>query len=357
MKFDVGQTIGDYELIDILESSKSGVAFKVRNTLAQRFEVLRILPPNLHSDPEKVERFLREIKVHARIIHPNIVTFYNAARIDNDLIMTTELVEGVPLAQRLEVGPIPWKDAVGFACQLLAGLACAHEHGVVHRDIAPANIIVTPEGAIKLTGFGLAKSAGDPQLTQAGAVMGSLHYISPEQVKGVSALDARADIYSCGVVLYEMVTGCKPFDARSQFEVMAAHVTAVPKRPREIVLDVPTELEAIILHAMAKDPSQRFQTAGEFRQHLESLVAGKAPETRPAPPREEPISVPAGLAQLSNAMISAAGAQANSSDACARPSSAGKRPISLGHVQVLVIGACLLAVMSVVFFLIARMIP
>ena len=179
MKFEVGQTVGDYEFIDLLESSKSGVTYKVRNVLAQRFEALKVLPKHLQDDREKVDRFLREIKVHARLNHPNIVSFYNATQLENQLVMTTELVEGTSLALQLESGPLPVAKAVDYMCQTLSALSYSHAHGIVHREITPANLLVTPDGTLKVTGFGLAKAVNDPQLTQAGAMLGSLEYMAP----------------------------------------------------------------------------------------------------------------------------------------------------------------------------------
>jgi serine/threonine protein kinase len=282
MPIKPGQTVGDYEVIDLIESSKTGVTYKVRNVLAQRFEALRVLPKTLQDDQERVTRFLREAKVHARISHPNIVAFYHATHLGGQLVMTTELVEGTTLEQRLELGPLPLAEALSYASQLLGALAHAHGLGVVHRDITPTNIILTPEGGVKLTGFGLAKATTDPQLTQPGTVMGSLDYISPEQIKGVIELDGRTDIYSLGVVLYEAVTGQKPFGRKSQFEIMLAHVNELPPAPSTVNPELPAELSEIILKAMAKDPSSRFQTAEEFQRSLDRLRGIPQPAREPA---------------------------------------------------------------------------
>src|ERR1700680_2561211 len=273
MPIETGQKLGDYEVIDLLESSKTGVTYKVRNVLLQRLEALRVLPRTFQDDQERVTRFMREAKLHARINHPNIVTFYHATQLDGQLVMTTELAEGTTLAQRLELGPLSSEEAVGCFSQVLRGLAQAHALGVVHRGLTPSNIILTSEGRVKLTGFALAKATTDPQLTQPGTVMGSLDYISPEQVKGLSEVDARTDIYSLGVVLYEAVTGRKPFVEKSQFEVMLAHVNSIPLAPSMVNPQVPAELSDIILKAIAKHPACRFQTAEEFRQSLDQLCA------------------------------------------------------------------------------------
>ena len=286
-----GQIVGDYEVIDLLENAHEGVTYKVRNVLVQRFEVLRILPRILQDDPEKVTRFLREAKVHARMSHPNIVSFYHATQLDGQLVMTTELVEGATLAERRESGPLPLAEALKYVSQVLSALAYAHELGFVHRNVTPSNIILTPDGTAKLTGFSLAKATTDPQMTQPGTVMGSLNYISPEQVKGLTELDGRTDIYSLGVVLYEAVTGRRPLHRKSQFEIMLAHVNELPPAPTIVNPEVPAELSEIILTAMAKDPSLRYQTAEEFRQRLDRIRGVHQPAGGPVQ-RPVPIKTP-----------------------------------------------------------------
>jgi len=277
MGFEVGKTVAGYEIVEVLGSSKLGVAYKVRNVFAQRFEILKILPKGGQDNEEQTARFLREIKVHARLVHPNIVTFYNAREIEGQLVMTTEYVPGITVGDRLESGPIATKDAVKYACDALSALECAHGTGIIHRGLTAACLVITTEGIVRLSGFGLAKSVGDPQLTAGGTVVGALRYISPEQVKG-TALDARCDIYSLGVVFYEMLTGKLPFEGKGQFEIMLAHVNAAPKHPSDINGEVPREVGDIALKALAKEPEQRFQTAQEFRSALERVSAGRGPE-------------------------------------------------------------------------------
>jgi len=300
MEMKPGQIVGDYEVIELLETSHEGVTYKVRNALLQRFEVLRVLPRNLQDDPEKVTRVLREAKVHARMSHPNIVSFYHATQLGGQLVMTTELVEGTTLAERRESGPLPIGAALSYVSQVLSALAYAHAMGFVHRNVTPANIILTPEGTAKLTGFSLAKATTDPQMTQPGTVIGSLNYISPEQVKGLTELDGRSDIYSLGVVLYEVVTGRRPLHRKSQFEIMLAHVNELPPAPTVVNPEVPAELSEIILTAMAKDPSHRYQTAEEFQRHLDRLRGVRSPGSEPAQrpvPAAEPDIVAARSAQ------------------------------------------------------------
>jgi len=291
MSIQPGQKVGDYEILDLVESSKEGIAYKVRNVILQRFEVLRVLPKTLQDDHDAVTRFLREAQVHARMSHPNIVTFYHATQLAGQLIMTTELVEGTTLASRREVGPLPVPEALGCMKQVLSALDYAHSLGIVHRDVTPSNIILTSDGGVKLTGFGLAKGTQDNQLTTPGTVIGSLNYISPEQIKGSAKLDGRTDIYSAGVVLYEALTGQRPFHRKSQFEVMLAHMSELAPAPSLVNPDVPAELSEIVLTAMAKDPAARFQTAADFRQHLDP--SPKAPPNAvAAAARTENLSAP-----------------------------------------------------------------
>lgn len=286
MPIALGQTVGGYEVIELLDSSKEGATYKVRNPLLERLEVLRLLPSS-QDDPEQVTRFLREAKVHSRMSHPNIVTFYNASQVDGHLLMTSELVEGTTLADRRASGALPLSEALGYISQALSALEYAHSLGIVHRDVTASNIILTSGGIVKLAGFSLAKASTDPQLTQPGTVIGSLNYISPEQITGLAELDARTDIYSLGVVLYEAVTGRRPFHRKSQFEMMQAHMTQLPPAPSIVNPDVPAELSEVILTAMAKDPKARFQSAAEFRQRIDRLrgapvVASTAPSVKPA---------------------------------------------------------------------------
>lgn len=276
MSFQLGQIIGDYEFVDVLHSSKTNVAYKVKNVLAQRFETLKIVPGDLHHDPERLERFQREIKIHARLDHPNILAFYNASVLNGHLVMTTAYVEGATLEERLELGPLPWRQAVEFAAQVASALGHAHTQGIVHREITPGNIVVADNRAI-LAGFGQAKAAHDPRLTQKGAVVGALHYMSPEQVKGADQVDHRSDVYSLGAVLFEMVTGQRMFTGKSHFDIMVAHVNQAPPNPTSLAPDLPAEAAQVILKAVAKEPSQRYADANAMRAALVALGTGEAP--------------------------------------------------------------------------------
>src|SRR5579863_9987139 len=280
--------IGDYEVLGILGSGGMGKVFKVRNVISDRIEAMKILLPDLAGRQDLADRFLREIKLLAGLNHPNIAALRTALTLNNQLVMVMEYVEGTTLAARLEQSPLPSADAVNYMHQVLAALSYAHAQKVIHRDIKPANMMLTPEGVVKLMDFGIARSGSDRALTVTGTTMGSLYYMSPEQVKG-QATDERSDLYSVGVSLYEMVTGERPFRADSDYSLMAAHLQQTPKPPIEIRSDLPAALNQIILMAIEKDPAQRFQSADAFRNALKS-ASGALPAVLPAAGQSAPTA-------------------------------------------------------------------
>ena len=231
MNLEIGSTVGDYQVVGILGAGGMGQVYKVRNVISDRVEAMKVLLPDLVNQPDLADRFLREIKVQASLEHPNIAALHTAVRVENQLLMLMEFVEGVTLDQKLKDGPLPAAEAVNYIMQVLAALDYAHARGVVHRDIKPANMMLTPAGVVKLMDFGIARSSADHKLTQTGTTVGSLYYMSPEQIQGVTAPDARSDLYSVGVSLYELVTGKRPFDGDSQFAIMSAHLQGTPVPP------------------------------------------------------------------------------------------------------------------------------
>jgi serine/threonine-protein kinase len=239
---------------------------------------------------------MREIKVLASLNHPNIATLHTALRLDNQLLMAMEFVEGRTIEERLKEGRLPAGEGVGYICQALSALAFAHERGVVHRDIKPANMMVTPGGQLKLMDFGIAKAVLDRGLTMAGTTLGSLFYMSPEQVKGNGDLDGRSDIYSVGVSLYEMVTGTRPFQGGSDYSVMVAHLEQLPVPPIQIDPSLLPALNEIILTAIQKDRENRFQSATAFRAALESVapLLGQTLGQTAQPAVQTPPPLPAG---------------------------------------------------------------
>jgi eukaryotic-like serine/threonine-protein kinase len=272
MTEETGKRIGDYQILDELGSGGMGRVYRVRNVISDRIDAMKVLLPDLAGRQELAARFLREIKLMASLNHPNIAALRTAFTADNQLVMIMEYVEGTNLAERLLHGPIPAADAVNYIVQALSALSYAHQQHVIHRDIKPSNMMLTPQGVVKLMDFGIARAGDERSLTMTGTTLGSLGYMSPEQVKG-EATDARSDLYSVGVSLYEMVTGQPPFQATSDYSIMAAHVKETPKPPAELKADLPEGLNEIILMAIAKDPAQRFQTADAFGNALSSVAA------------------------------------------------------------------------------------
>lgn len=298
MALKVGDRMGDYEVVGVLGAGGMGKVYKVRNVISERFEAMKVLLPNLANEPDLADRFMREIKVLASLHHPNIAALHTASRIDNQLVMIMEFVDGVTLGDLAKKGRIPVEDCIEYIDQVLAALSCAHEHGVVHRDIKPANMMLTPEGVIKLMDFGIARTAEDHKLTVTGTTLGSLYYMSPEQVKCI-AVDGRSDLYSVGITLYEIATGARPFQADSSYALMAAQLQEAPRPPIEVDPTIPAALNEIILRALEKEPEKRFQTADAFRAALESAKNSLGLPATSAPA----VGADSGLAEQTSATL------------------------------------------------------
>jgi serine/threonine protein kinase len=266
-----GARKGDYLILGTLGAGGMGKVYKVRNTLSDRVEAMKVLLPDLSEQQELADRFLREIKVLASLHHPNIAELRTALTIGNQLVMIMEYVEGTTLASRLQQGDMRYADALACFDQVLAALSCAHSQRIVHRDIKPANIMLAPYGIVKLMDFGIARSGNDMGLTMTGTTLGSVAYMSPEQVR-CEPLDGRSDLYSVGVSLYETITGQRPYVSDNNFEVMQAHLQVPPTPPIDLKPDIPPGLNQLILMAMAKNPAQRFQTADAMRGALRSVA-------------------------------------------------------------------------------------
>src|SRR5208283_533603 len=219
MPIQIGDILGDYQVTGVLGRGGMGRVFRVRNLVSEREEAMKVVLPDLAEDPALAERFLREIKVHASLQHPNIAAMHTALRIGGQLVMIMELVDGVSLEETLRHGPLDIPMAVQHLNQILTALAFAHDHGVVHRDIKPANILIGSGGVVKLTDFGIARPTGTVRMTGRGFAVGTIAYMSPEQIRG-EEVDARSDLYSLGITAYEMVTGHHPIQADTEHGAM-----------------------------------------------------------------------------------------------------------------------------------------
>jgi serine/threonine-protein kinase len=290
MATEVGQRVNDYEVLASLGVGGMGRVYKVRNIISNREEAMKVLLPDFASDPDLAARFMSEIRTLAGLEHPNIAQLRTAFQFQNEFVMVMEYVEGSTLEKLATESKIPLDQVLDYATQALAALSYAHSRGVTHRDIKPANIMVTPHGVVKLMDFGIAKSTNDMQLTRPGTTIGSVYYISPEQVRG-DTVDARSDIYSFGVTLYEVLTGQKPFQADTSYSVLYAQLNTAPTPPLQVNPSLPPALSGIVMHAMQKDPAARFQSADEFREALKALM-GKH-QAAPAPVQAVPAPVQA----------------------------------------------------------------
>ena len=275
MSDETTKRIGDYEILKELGAGGMGKVYQVRNVITDRIEAMKVLLPDLASTPDLAARFLREVKLTASLDHPNICALRTAFSNDNRLYMVMEYVEGTTMATKLDMGPLSVNDAVKYIGQVLSAVSYAHQRHIIHRDIKPANMMLTTQGVIKLMDFGIARSGDERGLTMTGTTLGSIGYMSPEQVKG-EPTDARSDLYSVGICLYEFVTGRRPFVANSEYSIMAAHLNQTPKPPLELNPGLPSALNEIILMAIAKDAAKRFQTADAFANALSSVPASSA---------------------------------------------------------------------------------
>jgi serine/threonine protein kinase len=279
--FQIGQSLGDYSIRQELGKGGFGRVYQVEHTLTGRREAMKVLAAS--NSPEQAERFLREIRLQASLTHPNIAVVHTAFWVNDDLALVCEYLEGQPLQQVLAGQRLPTKRALDIIVQVLQGLSYAHARGIIHRDITPANILLTASGPVKIIDFGLAKAATDLRLTQEGSPIGAAHYMSPEQIRGAQEIDARTDVYSCGIVLYELITGRKPFEGGDSFTIMKGHAEELPPSPTEANPEVSKELSAIIVRAMSKKPEDRFQSADAFLQAITLLqVPDPTAQVRPS---------------------------------------------------------------------------
>jgi beta-lactam-binding protein with PASTA domain/tRNA A-37 threonylcarbamoyl transferase component Bud32 len=280
---------GRYELSHLVARGGMAEVYRARDQLLDRPVALKVLFPELSVDRSFVERFRREAQAAANLSHPNIVPVFDWGEDNGTYFIVMEFVDGRPLSSILRTaGPLHPDRAAEIAADVAGALSYAHRHGVVHRDVKPGNVLITEEGTIKVTDFGIARAVNtEESLTQTGAVMGTATYFSPEQAEGMG-VDSRSDIYSLGVVLFEMVTGRPPFLGDTPVAVASKHVREHPPAPREVNPGVPPDLEAIILKCLAKSADHRYPTGDDLRIDLLRFREGRAVGAASPPTGQHP---------------------------------------------------------------------
>jgi beta-lactam-binding protein with PASTA domain/tRNA A-37 threonylcarbamoyl transferase component Bud32 len=264
---------GRYRIVRKLGTGGMANVYLAEDQELGRRVAIKILDDRHASDDQFVERFRREAKNAAGLNHPNIVSIYDRGEAEGTYYIAMEYLDGRSLKELIvSRGPAPINVAIDYARQILAALRFAHRNSIVHRDIKPHNVLVDRDGRLKVTDFGIAR-AGASEMTEAGSIIGTAQYLSPEQAKG-TAVDHRSDIYSVGVVLYELVTGRVPFTGDTAVEIAMRHLSSVPEPPSDLRDDVPHELDMVILRALAKDPDDRYQTAEQMDAELERVSRG-----------------------------------------------------------------------------------
>jgi len=274
-----GKLLGNrYEIIEKIGSGGMATVYKARCLVLKRYVAVKVLREEYTTDNEFIKRFNTEAESAASLVHPNIVSVYDVGKEGNLYYIVMELVKGKTLKEIiLEDGRMGWKWSVRIAKQIASALETAHRNNIVHRDIKPHNIIITEDGVAKVTDFGIAKAVSNSTITAFGTTLGSVHYFSPEHARG-GYTDAKSDLYSLGVVIYEMITGKVPFDADTPVSVALKHMQENPVEPIILNSSIPQSLNNLIIKAMQKDPSMRYSTASEMLQDLEKVL--KNPEER-----------------------------------------------------------------------------
>ena len=290
----IGKLLDDrYEILEVIGEGGMAVVYKAICHRLNRYVAVKIMRDDMAADDEFRQRFCAESHAVAMLSHPNIVAVYDVSHNDTMEYIVMELVDGITLRQYMDKrGAVPWRETLHFTKQMAKALSHAHERGIIHRDIKPQNIMLLKDGTIKIGDFGIAALENEMH-EENGQAIGSIHYIAPEQARG-ELPDARSDIYSLGVVMYEMLTGKKPYEGDSIGEIAVKHMNAEAVMPRDIVPDIPEELEAITMKAMCANLVSRYQSANELLQALDEftqaqLKAEEAPEEEPVPPAVVPV--------------------------------------------------------------------
>ncbi len=264
----IGSVVGNYKIIDKIGEGGMGSVFKGVDLMLEREVAIKMLRPELAQQPNVVERFRTEAVTLAKLNHPNVATLHSFFRQGEDFFMVMEFVRGETLDHVIRThGAMPCDQAIQLIGMALEGIDHAHKMGIVHRDIKPANMMCTESGSIKVMDFGIARVLGTDRLTKVGHLIGTVEYMSPEQVRGEET-DARSDIYSLGILLYEMLTGRVPFTSTSEYELMRCQIEDAPTPPRTFAPHIPLPVEQAIMRALAKKREARYQSASEFRSML-----------------------------------------------------------------------------------------
>ena len=268
----IGKMLGGrYEIIDVVGVGGMAVVYRARDVVLGRYVAVKILKDEFARDPEIRKRFSIESQAVAKLSHHNIVSVYDVGSENGTDYIVMELIEGITLKEYLQKkGRLTWKEAVFFAEQICRALIHAHSRGIIHQDIKPQNVIILRDGTAKLTDFGIASFATTQETRVVQEAIGSVHYISPEQAKG-SKIDYRTDIYSLGVVMYEMLTGKLPFEGETALQIVMQHLNSVPLVPSALVPDIPRGLDEIVMHAMCASIGRRYASAEELYTDLERL--------------------------------------------------------------------------------------
>ncbi|UCF64289.1 MAG: serine/threonine protein kinase [bacterium] len=282
----IGKTVDSYQILEVIGRGGMGVVYKAMDTALEKIVALKMMDPNLAQDEAFLKRFRAEAKALAKLENPHIVNVYAFRETEYGLFIVMEYVDGITLADKIsQGGPLPWRKALPIFQQILSGLGHAHQAGVLHRDVKPRNILITADDTVKIMDFGLAKimQASDVTVTQTRA--GTLYYMSPERVKGLSKIDHRSDLYSLGMTFYEVLTGTVPFDKEApDLKILETIVKGEFPPPTQYNSEIPKDLSAIIMKSLQEEPANRFDTSEKLSEALKffeskNITLGKTAKT------------------------------------------------------------------------------